>query len=753
MFKLDPEQQAMVRRMAQEATGGVLNASETGCIQGDAELIVNRGGKSFRITLKELVHMFNGGSRGRWGHGYTWDPDIPTRVQRRADDGTVRLVNIVNAWFSGVKNTYTVTTETGRTIRATDEHPFYTEDGWKRLDELRPGTRVYVRGEQSGSGRKPKNYYLYRNKLTHHPLARSTKNQPDLNRVATHRLVVEADMNGLNLEDYIKALRTGEGVENFEFLRPEQVVHHMDQNHKNNTLENLEVHENNSGHIRLHSKEFQRHVLYKTELDTVVSIEPYGEEETYDIEVEDDPHNFIANGFVVHNTGKTLMTVELAREIGAQSILIVGPANPKVRESWERTFQVQGLELPFSSLTARTKSKFDVKNPGRGVWYVSKDFMRYHDQLSNPDYVSERDKGIAWHKAGFDMVIADEAHFGSNRKAKTTRVLWRLHRVPFRVALSATPQGSNFAGFWALCRFLWYNYPKPGVEITDDMPLKDRYIIDSSYSRWSAEWCDFQTVYTGQKDHFGNPKTVKQVIGPKGDDPRAFVESLPCYVSMKATRFPTHTRRVYVELNPEQKRIHDELAENALAWLNENDYISIDYPIVKKQRLRQVTLATPELDEEGGVVFDLDGPSAKIDAIRKIRALEPEERILVLTTSEKFTQVVKHQMPDALLWTGPTSKKARMKNLDTFLETPGAMMVATYGAIAEGMDGLQHVCRTEVWADEPYSTVQATQVEGRLNRRGQTRDIIRYRLLAEDSADTQDFENIISKIKSRKSEL
>lgn len=447
--------------------------------------------------------------------------------------------------------------------------------------------------------------------------------------------------------------------------------------------------------------------------------------------------------------GKTLVTVELAREIGARRILVVGPANPKVRESWEQTFQVQELGLSFSSLTASNLDIFDVQDPGDGVWYVSKDFMRYHDAIQN----AEKDDvvKVPWHKANFDMVIADEAHFSTNRKAKTTQVLWRLHKVPFRVALSATPQGSNFTGFWALCRFLWYDHLKPGA--TDDMPRNEKFIIDSSFTRWSAQWCDFETTYTSRRDAYGNPEKIVKAVGPKGNDPREFVESLPCYVSLKATRVPTHTRRVYLELSPQQRRIHEELVENALAWLNENDFISVDYPITKMQRLRQVTLATPVLTEEGEVTFDLDGPSAKIDAIEKIRALEPEERVVVFTTSEKFTRVVASRMPDALVWTGPVSKKKRMERLATFLETPGALLVATYGAIAEGMDGLQHVCRTEVWADEPYSVVQATQVEGRLNRRGQTREIIRYRLLAEDSADVEDLANLITKISNRRSEL
>lgn len=64
-------------------TGGVTALLfDPGCIYGDADLIVNRGGKSFHITLAELVRMLDGGGRGRWHH-QRWNLSTPTMIQRR----------------------------------------------------------------------------------------------------------------------------------------------------------------------------------------------------------------------------------------------------------------------------------------------------------------------------------------------------------------------------------------------------------------------------------------------------------------------------------------------------------------------------------------------------------------------------------------------------------------------------------------------------------------------------------------------
>ena len=60
--------------------------------------------------------------------------------------------------------------------------------------------------------------------------------------------------------------------------------------------------------------------------DKIISIKPYGEEPTYDLEVDTDPHNFLANDFVVHNTGKTTLTKHLYDEWTNQGHFVVALA-------------------------------------------------------------------------------------------------------------------------------------------------------------------------------------------------------------------------------------------------------------------------------------------------------------------------------------------------------------------------------------------------------------------------------------------
>lgn len=269
-------------------------AGDEGCIQGDAEINVNRAGKGFRITLRDLVHRFNGGKAG----GKVWNPNTPTYVQREVD-GVIRLAKVSSAWASGVKTTYTVTTESGRQIRATDEHPFLTERGWLRLDELKVDDEVHVRGERSKIGAQFKPRYREM-RIPNHPHL-----TPSRGTVPVHRVVAEAQINGMSVEDFAQAVDRGEPL---KFLDPAVwAVHHKDHDSLNNDPDNLQV-LTHAEHKRLHAAEgTANNVQLLVTTEKVVSVEKYGDEETFDIEVEGDPHNFVANGFVVHNSGKTTL--------------------------------------------------------------------------------------------------------------------------------------------------------------------------------------------------------------------------------------------------------------------------------------------------------------------------------------------------------------------------------------------------------------------------------------------------------------
>ncbi len=325
--------------------------ARTNCLAGDTDLIVNRAGKSFHITIEELVYKIHGGKSKL---GKVWDKNIPTKIQRRADDGSVRLVEISDAWCSGVKEVYRLSTVSGREIKATNQHPFLTDIGYVKLYDLSPGDMVYVnvgKGKSNASERK----YKAKSGLHHHPYRTKRKVYPgnlaEKSTVQLHRLIAEAEFNGLELEDFLEYCRSGP-VDNLTFINPAtHVVHHIDEDHTNNELSNLSVltHEE---HNIIHDY-FTNNVLDRTELDEIASIEYLGEEVTYDIEVIDDPHNFIANEFVVHNSGKTVMSINYFERMRMlyPDIKILYMSLEQTRNEWfERAYRIHNFYHPGSSV-------------------------------------------------------------------------------------------------------------------------------------------------------------------------------------------------------------------------------------------------------------------------------------------------------------------------------------------------------------------------------------------------------------------
>lgn len=345
--------------------GGVgLIEAGTGCIQGDAEIVINRAGNGNRITLKELVHKFNGGVeyRALTGGGSSgwkecrWDMSIPTDVQREVD-GVFRKGRLKAAWCSGLKTTYTLTTDTGRQIRATLEHPFLTERGWLKLGELRVGDEVHVVGPQRTTGRTSKPRYKAVYRMHAHPYACHRKNGSAA--VDRHRLVAESAISEMAYEPFVEAIRQSQ-VSGLTFINPAtHEVHHRDRNPSNDTAGNLEV-LGHAEHARRHAEEgSQNNVLYKVALERVVSVECYGEEVTYDLEVEDDPHNFTANGFVVHNTGKSFAYLAAALLSGKR--VIVSTDTIQLQEQLVRQdvpFLVKALGLPVITAIAKGKGNY-----------------------------------------------------------------------------------------------------------------------------------------------------------------------------------------------------------------------------------------------------------------------------------------------------------------------------------------------------------------------------------------------------------
>jgi replicative DNA helicase len=139
---------------------------------------------------------------------------------------------VVATFSTGHKQVYTLTTRSGRTIKATSNHKFLTIDGWRALENLTPKTHIALPRTIIGPTKDEMDYAYCDTGLY--------KNHIGRERAARVASVVQSRQLSLLAESDVY-------------------------------------------------------------WDEVISIKPEGEEEVYDLTV-DEHHNFVANNIIVHNS-------------------------------------------------------------------------------------------------------------------------------------------------------------------------------------------------------------------------------------------------------------------------------------------------------------------------------------------------------------------------------------------------------------------------------------------------------------------
>ena len=234
------------------------------------------------------------------------------------DEGLVVRNEVLDVVKTGTKECHRVTTEEGFTLVSTAEHKYMTPFGFKPLSDLKEGDMVFIHNNTRTKGRKkypnrPEIYVKYHpswpTKIVHDP-----ESQKDYiyYRGQKSRAVYEAHLNNISYDLFIEILNTwdAKGIDQTLRVLPQDIhVHHKDEDFMNNNLSNLQLIDP-SEHGKLHANDRIKNLSFVTIPTKIVRIEPIGELCTYDLKCMYPYNNYIANGIVVHNSGKTTLTLE-----------------------------------------------------------------------------------------------------------------------------------------------------------------------------------------------------------------------------------------------------------------------------------------------------------------------------------------------------------------------------------------------------------------------------------------------------------
>lgn len=315
---------------------------------------------SFCLSGDTIIPAFKKNKRHankKWTIKQLYDYSIDSRKKQYLDMMRIRSVDengiivsnkIKNITYSGKQVVYKITTRCGRTIKATAKHRFMTNFGWKRLEELLIGDILICNGEalyknvdwlkdqwiDKNKSQKEIANMLNISEMTVRTWCRKLglkKPHSDYpNRVAGHGVV------GMFSKKMLRKLRNDKlGEKNpmyggnnispnggrFRAIKLYNISdemcescgtkaayerHHLDGNTLNNKRDNI-LFLCPQCHKGMHNL-INTLAVVKT---PIVSIEEVGEEETYDIEMCEPYHNFVANGFVVHNSQQSQRYVKM----------------------------------------------------------------------------------------------------------------------------------------------------------------------------------------------------------------------------------------------------------------------------------------------------------------------------------------------------------------------------------------------------------------------------------------------------------
>lgn len=398
--------------------GGVIQLP-TGCISWDMVININRCEYGYKQNIDKMYRAFNGLNKN-WKHNY--DKNKKTYV-RSYDGEKIQLNEVAGVSYSGVKDLLILTLENNNILKATSDHKVMTDIGWVEMGRLKVGMNVMcdtLKPVKIQNVKKKQHDKMVWN-LWHHPFAKQIKTKKERcgysKRIEIHRAIYEAYINNLTIKEYKYILRNNETrSKTLEFVDPSLYhIHHIDGDHYNNDITNLQK-LTISEHQKLHSCDNKYNFNQGTPVfSKVISLQYYGKDHTYDISCYEN-HNFVANGIVVHNSGKGFIAALICHVYNKSKILFI----------FDR------IDLIFQTRDAFI-NKYNIPESDIGI---IQDTNRQIDKRITLLSMMSYEKAIGLFPQ-IKIIVADEVHT-TGRTETAQKIIYSCQNAPMHIGLSAT---------------------------------------------------------------------------------------------------------------------------------------------------------------------------------------------------------------------------------------------------------------------------------------------------------------------------
>ena len=691
---------------------------EMGCIDGEALISVNRSGSSFKIKFKDLYEKFNG-LKGKWELNTTTyaSCQINNQLYKR---------KILGVYYRGKKKVLKLTLEDGKTLKTTSDHLFLKTDFlWKPLSVLNPGDVILTNGTdiclncntKENLIKYPYSKFLGYCKPCMYRTLRTNKHKstqasdfvlkskyiyvkgfirfhPHFTSggIYKHRLIYEAQLNNYTYEEWLNIIKYNKFTKDHVFLAPNQIIHHIDGNISNNSLTNLEL-VSNKEHATIHK---DRSRIKKT-IPKSLKIEKIEDEneviDVYDMTVEES-HNYVANGIIVHNCGKSLEAIIACVEAKFKKILIICPNTLKL--NWKK--EIECFDDQLISIIDKTY------NPN-AKWIIV-----------NYDKISKLEKELK--KIKFDILIGDEAHYvKSGRKAKRAACFARIAtKIPRTWLLTGTPIANKPIDFYQLLKICRH-------ELGQSKEIFGQKYCGGVLTQWGWDYngaSNLKDLYFRIQDVMLR-RTKKQVL----DLPEK--QLVPIYLELDSKRMKAYEKAVadkyqeiYDNVDNEESKHYGKSLEHGQAFIEMAAY-------------RMFTAIEKTID---GTLQDL---------IENI--IESGQKVVIFTNFTSVIDNIKNMFEDnCLILDGRVSLEQRQINIDKFQNGKEQVCACNYkvGSVGTTLTKAAYA----IMNDFPWDPATLKQAEDRIHRIGQEQKTTIYFPIYSSTIDEAMFNVLGGKIKN-----
>lgn len=380
--------------------------------------------------------------------------------------------------------------------------------------------------------------------------------------------------------------------------------------------------------------------------------------------------------------GKTPETIRYLKEQGARTVLIVTPKI--IRQQWQYQLQVWG---GFDSEIYEQQKVIP-----EGIWIVN------YDKLRN-----EKTR-LKFRRFQWEYLILDEAHKIKSRASMQTKAVKELPAA-HRIALTGTPILRYVDDLWSILHFLDESYS--GI----------------SYWAFRDYFCEMQHTPWGDNITGLTRNSAKVAI----------LQQLMDFVSIRNNAVEVAHGKisevVRLPMSKKQRELYRKEKDLLLDQLPEN--LTIANGAVLTMRLMQTT-SWPGLYIE-------NEPGPKFEWILETCSNNPKEKFVVFSVFEKTISALVVYLNSngvsAVSITGKNKADENEMHKRLFVDKNVQVLAGTIGAMGQGYDELQKVCRLMIVIDRDWSPEIMSQAEDRLHRMGQDNPVNIYYLECQGSFD------------------